>query len=100
MLNTSCGFSVCVQSTGGSHLSQIFWEHENLSGLSVIWHINIKLYKEKEKEFWQKIQAKQESGLTTVWLKWDPPVYEDYDSNVVGHICAMMQAYLFNHICQ
>ena len=24
-----------------------FWEHENLSGLSVIWLINIKLYKEK-----------------------------------------------------
>ena len=23
-------------STGGSHLSWIFWEHENLSGLSVI----------------------------------------------------------------
>ena len=22
--------------TGGSHLSQIFWEHENLSGLSII----------------------------------------------------------------
>ena len=39
--------------TGGSHLSQIFWEHENLSGLSVIWFIStkiyIKLYKGKEK---------------------------------------------------
>ena len=22
-----------------------------------------------------KIQAKQESGLTAVWLKWDPPVF-------------------------
>ena len=38
--------------TGGPHLSQIFWEHENLSGLSVIWLISmisvliyIKLYK-------------------------------------------------------
>ena len=34
--------------TGGSCLSQIFWEHEILSGLSVIWLIYIKLYKEKE----------------------------------------------------
>ena len=24
----------------------------------------------------QKIQAKWESGLTGVWLKWDPPVYK------------------------
>ena len=44
--------------TGGSRLSQIFWEHENLSGLSVIWLIStkiyIKLYKEKE----NKILAK------------------------------------------
>ena len=24
--------------------------------------------------FWQKIWAKQESGLTVVWFKWDPPV--------------------------
>ena len=30
--------------TGGSCLSQIFWEHENLSGLSVIWLIYIKLW--------------------------------------------------------
>ena len=28
--------------TGGSCLSQIFWEHENQSGLSVIWLIYIK----------------------------------------------------------
>ena len=28
----------------------------------------------KKKQFWQKIWAKQESGLTAVWLKWDPPV--------------------------
>ena len=34
--------------TSGSHLSWIFWEHENLSGLSVL--IYIKLYKEKEKK--------------------------------------------------
>ena len=27
--------------TGGSHLSQIFWEHENLSGLSSIWLIQL-----------------------------------------------------------
>ena len=28
-------------------------------------------------EIIQKIQAKQESGLTTVWLKQDPPVYSN-----------------------
>ena len=60
-------------STGGSHLSQIFWEHENLSSLSVIWLIYIKLYRRKEKN-WQKIQAKWESGLTVVSLKRDPPI--------------------------
>ena len=27
--------------TGGSHLSWIFWEHENLSGLSIIWLIQL-----------------------------------------------------------
>ena len=32
-----------------------FWGHENLSGLSVL--IHIKLHKEKEKQFWQKIWA-------------------------------------------
>ena len=35
--------------TGGSCLSRIFWEHENLSDLSVIWlistKINFELYK-------------------------------------------------------
>ena len=52
-----------------------FWEHENLSSLSIIWLIST-IYKEKEKkQFWQNIWAKQESGLTTVWLKWDPPVW-------------------------
>ena len=52
-----------------------FWEHENLSGLSVL--IYIKLYKEKQtKQLWQKIQAKWESGLTAVCLKWDPPLYQ------------------------
>ena len=66
--------SKCISYTGGSHLSQIFWEHEILSCISVIWLIYIKLYKEKEKENWQKIQAKWESGLTAVWLKQDPPV--------------------------
>ena len=63
---------MCV-CTGVSHLCQIFWEHENLSGLSVIWLIHIKLYKEKEKM--AKIWAKWECGLTAVQLKWDPPVY-------------------------
>ena len=37
-----------VLHTGESCLSQIFWEHENLSGLSVL--IYIKLDKEKEKK--------------------------------------------------
>ena len=60
--------------TGGSHLSQIFWEHENLSSLSVIWLIYIK-YTMKRKKNWQKIQAKQESRLTAVQLKWDLPVF-------------------------
>ena len=31
--------------TGGSRLSQIFWEHENLSSLSVIWLIQLLLLK-------------------------------------------------------
>ena len=31
-------------------------------------------YTRKRKKNWQKIWAKQVSGLTTVWLKWDPPV--------------------------
>ena len=31
-------------STGGSRLSQIFWEHANLSGLSVIWLTSTKLH--------------------------------------------------------
>ena len=43
-----------------------------LSGLSVLICIKlIKLYKNK---IIQKIRAKQESGLTAVWLKRDPPV--------------------------
>ena len=39
--------SVVKMYTGGSHLSRIFWEHENLPGLSVL--IYIKLNKEKKK---------------------------------------------------
>ena len=45
--------------TGGSHLSRIFWEHENLSGLSIIQLIYIKLYRKKETKFWKK-----KSGLS------------------------------------
>ena len=60
--------------TGGSRLSRIFWEHENQSGLLVIRLIYIKLYRKKETKFWEKIQAKWESGLTAVRLKRDPPV--------------------------
>ena len=64
---------ICV--TGGYCLSQIFWGHENMSSLSVIWLIYIKLYRKKRKEkFCKKIWAKWESGLTAVQLKWDPPV--------------------------
>ena len=29
------------RNTGGSHLSRIFWEHENLSSLSIIWLIQL-----------------------------------------------------------
>ena len=56
---------VQVLNTGGSSLSQNFLDHENLSGLSIIWLISSNLHK--------IIQAKWESGLTAVWLKWDPP---------------------------
>ena len=59
---------------GGFCLSRIFWEHEILSGLSVIWLIYIILYKEKEIKIWQKFRAKREPGLTAVRLKQDPPV--------------------------
>ena len=31
-----------------------------------------------EKLPWQKIWHNQESGLTNVWLKWDPPVHYTY----------------------
>ena len=44
-----------------------------LSGLSVL--ICIKLIKLYKNEIIQKIRAKRESGLTTVWLKRDPPVH-------------------------
>ena len=40
--------------TGGSCLSRIFWEHENQSGLLVIWLIYIKLYMKMENKFWEK----------------------------------------------
>ena len=61
--------------TGGSHLRQIFWEHENLSDLWVIRFISTLQYTNYTKIFWAKIQIKQESSLTTVWLNWDPPIY-------------------------
>ena len=61
--------------TGRSYLSWIFWDHENVSSLSVIWLIYMKLYKEQAIQIWQNIQAKWESGLSAVWLKWDPPVF-------------------------
>ena len=67
-------FTLC---TGGSRLSRIFWEHENQSGLLVIWLIYIELYRKMENKFWKKkIWAKQDSSLTAVRLKQDPPVLE------------------------
>ena len=51
-----------------------FLEHENLSGLSIIRLIYIKLYRKRKPNFGKKIWAKWESGLTTVQLKRDPPV--------------------------
>ena len=82
--------------TGGSHLSQIFWEHENLSCLSVIQLIYIKLPQEKGKKIGKKIWAKQESGLTAVWLKWDLPVlgFDDpYTSlNALENILEFLQS--------
>ena len=64
-----------ISYTGGSRLSQIFGEHENLPSLSVIQLIYIKLYKEKEKKNRQKIWAKWESAFTAVRFKWDPFVH-------------------------
>ena len=75
----SCNILTFNFYTGGSCLSQSFWEHEILSGLSGIQLIYIKLYKEKEKE----IQAKQESGLTAVRLKWDLPVKPLFKADVM-----------------
>ena len=43
-----------ISYTGGSHLSWIFWEHENQSGLLVMQLIYIKLYRKKETKFWRK----------------------------------------------
>ena len=59
--------------TGGSHLSWIFWEHENLPGLNVIQliHYNKFYYTRK---FGKTIWAKRESSLTVVCLKQDSPV--------------------------
>ena len=47
-----CG--IYEHGTGGSRLSQIFWEHENQSGLLVIQLIYIKLYSKMENKFWKK----------------------------------------------
>ena len=53
------GIGIVSSNTGGSCLSQIFWEHENLSSLLVIKLIYIKLYRKKETKFWEK-----KSGLS------------------------------------
>ena len=64
--------------TGRSSLSRNFWQHENLSGLSIIQLIHLLLLKPYLVNllnlFWQKIRAKWEYGLTAVQLKRDPPV--------------------------
>ena len=49
-----------------------FWEYESLSDLWVIQLISTIKYTNYTKIFWKKIQVKWESGLTTVWLNWDP----------------------------
>ena len=63
--------------TGGSCLSQIFWEHENLVWLKhYLAYPIIIISLIIQRNLATKIWAKRESGLTTVWLKWDPPVYD------------------------
>ena len=37
-------WALAAPNTGGSRLSRIFWEHTNLSGLSVIWLISTNLH--------------------------------------------------------
>ena len=58
-------------------LSQNFWEHENVwlkhYPAYLIIYCNFKKLNHSSLEYF-KIQAKQESGLTPVWHKWDPPV--------------------------
>ena len=66
----------CDRHTGGSHLSRIFWEHENLSNLSIILAYPIIIISLIiQKNLATKIWAKWESGLTAVRLKQDPPVF-------------------------
>ena len=56
-------------------LSRIFWEHEKSVRLKHYPAYYIKLYRKKETKFLEKkIWAKQESSLTAVQLKRDPPV--------------------------
>ena len=58
--------------TGGSRLSRIFWEHENLSGLSVIrliqllllkTNIRIKHCSTSKGSYWDNNQLKLKSAL-------------------------------------
>ena len=72
------------KNTGGSHLSQVFCEYENLSSLSVIWLISTNLHVSWTCTILAKISAKWETGLTAVWLMWDPPVVSDVDTNYVS----------------
>ena len=61
--------------TGRSHLSWIFgsmksvWLKHYLAYPIIIISLII------QRNLATKIQAKQESGLTAVWFKWDPPVF-------------------------
>ena len=55
--------------TGGSHLSQIFGSVKICLAYQYYY-----TKKRKKNNFGKKIQTKQQSGLTTVQLKWDPPI--------------------------
>ena len=46
---------LCVHEYSWSCLSHIFWEHENFSGLSVIWLISTKYNEKGEKNNFDKI---------------------------------------------
>ena len=67
-----------------------------------VWLISILAYlhqiiQEKGKtKFWQKIWAKQESGLTTVWLKQDQTVFKN-SNHIVN--CSYILVFLRQSTC-